>query len=637
MMVKQRRIHRLLTSALPLLLILAACGADQQAAPEQTGGAPGAVQGTSAAQPATQTTPAETSAQATATAGETTVTQQTNVAAATATAAAQATAAETAAPTKNLPTAAPTITVGPTATAFPLAAGWWDDAVCYEIFVRSFFDSDGDGVGDLKGLTAKLDYLNDGDDAKQGDLGVNCLWLMPVAESPSYHGYDVVDYRKIETDYGTNDDWKTFIAAAHERGIKVIVDIVLNHTSREHPWFQEAARDPQSKYRDWYLWSKDDPGYKGPWQQGVWHKSRAGNEYFYGIFCDCMPDLNYRNPAVTEEAQAISRFWIEEMGVDGFRLDAIRHLMENGREQQDTPETHAWLREYRTFLHGLGREVFTVGEVLVPSTETIATYYPDQLDTFFEFAVAASIPKAINIGAAPAYVSSVSNAYTRLPFQRFAPLLTNHDQNRIMSQLQGNVDKAKLAATALLTAPGLPFLYYGEEVGMQGVKAPAPEHDETLRAPMQWTGERTGGFSTRTPWQPFGKGREEMNVAALEGDPNSLLNLYRRLIHLHRTHPALGHGSMTPLKAGNGAVAAFVRQAEDEAVLVLLNFGSAAKEGVTVSVEGSELAEGTYQLQPLLGDAAGAPLAVGPNGAIAEAVPLATLAPRTGYIFQLTK
>ena len=176
---------------------------------------------------------------------------------------------------------------------------WWQDAVCYEIFVRSFADSDGDGVGDLAGLIDRLDYVNDGDPTGDDDLGATCVWLMPNFQATSYHGYDVEDYYRVDPDYGSNEDFERLVMEAHARGIRVVLDLVLNHTSREHPWFQDALRDPDSPYRDWYIFSADDPGYGGPWGQRVWHDSPVRDESYYGIFWEGMPDLNYRNPAVT--------------------------------------------------------------------------------------------------------------------------------------------------------------------------------------------------------------------------------------------------------------------------------------------------------------------------------------------------
>lgn len=226
---------------------------------------------------------------------------------------------------------------------------WWRSAVVYEVFVRSFADSTsgplaGDGIGDLAGLVERLDYLNDGDPARVGDLGVTALWLMPIAESPSYHGYDAVDYRRVDEEYGTNEDFRRLVDEAHRRGIRVIVDLVLNHTSSDHPWFRDAWR-PGSPWHDWYIWSEEPQTVRGPWGQEVWHATpwwqrgwrRFAAYGYYGIFWSGMPDLDYRNPEVTAEARAISRFWLEQMGADGFRLDAIRHLIEDLPVQEDTP------------------------------------------------------------------------------------------------------------------------------------------------------------------------------------------------------------------------------------------------------------------------------------------------------------
>jgi alpha-amylase len=531
----------------------------------------------------------------------------------------------------DLPTAAPTITAAPTVAPYPLEAGWWDGAVCYEVFVRSFYDSDGDGVGDLNGLISKLDYINDGDPASQGDLGATCVWLMPITQSASYHGYDVTDYYSVDDEYGTNDDFKRLVSEAHARGIQVVIDLVLNHTSREHPWFQSAVSDRNSPYRDWFLWSNDKPRYLGPWGQQVWHTSPGFDEFYYGIFWEGMPDLNYRNPAVTEEAHKISAFWLNDMGVDGFRLDAIKHLIENTQVQENTRETYAWLREYRGFLEQTKPGAFTIGEIFGGNVSTLSSYYPDQLDSYFQFDVGEKLIAAANFGQAGPFMLALQQAYDGLPFQRWAPFLTNHDQNRVMGTLQGDVSKMKIAATALLTLPGMPFIYYGEELGMLGAKP-----DEQIRTPMQWgADEGTGGFTSGTPWEPFQPNYQEVNVAAQEGDQDSLLNHYRRLVHLHAANPALARGDFAALEANSRSVAAFVRQSGDETVLVLLNFGGEAAEGVALSGAAGELAPGTYQLEPLLGDEAGAALTVGDGGELGGAVPLATLAPRSGYIFRL--
>jgi len=212
--------------------------------------------------------------------------------------------------------------------AAPPVRDWRRGATCYEIFVRSFFDSDGDGIGDLRGLTQKLDYINDGDASTNRDLGARCIWLMPVNEASSYHDCDATDYYRVEQDYGTNDDFKRLVAEAHRRGIAVLVDMVLNHVSSEHPWFREALGGPGAARRSWFRWATSRPAERGPWGQEVWHKSPSRDEYYYGVFWHGMPDLDYHTPAVRVEAKKIAAFWLTEMSVDGFRLDAVPYLVD---------------------------------------------------------------------------------------------------------------------------------------------------------------------------------------------------------------------------------------------------------------------------------------------------------------------
>jgi len=221
--------------------------------------------------------------------------------------------------------------------ATPPVRDWTRGATCYEIFVRSFFDSDGDGIGDLRGLTQKLDYINDGDASTNRDVGARCIWLMPVNEASSYHGYDATDYYRVEQDYGTNDDFKRLVAQAHRRGIAVLVDMVLNHVSSEHPWFREALGDSAAPHRAWFRWATSRPAERGPWGQEVWHKSPSRDEYYYGVFWHGMPDLDYRTPAVREEGKKIAAFWLTDMGVDGFRLDAVPYLVEEPGRRSRRP------------------------------------------------------------------------------------------------------------------------------------------------------------------------------------------------------------------------------------------------------------------------------------------------------------
>lgn len=521
----------------------------------------------------------------------------------------------------SIPTVAPTITAGPTPVAQPPAKGWWSNGVCYEVFVRSFFDSNGDGIGDLPGLTSRLDYIK--------GLGANCIWLMPVMQSPSYHGYDTTDFYNINKDYGTNDDFKKLMQEAHARGINVLIDLVINHTSDQHPWFKEA-QTPGSAKRDWYIWSATDPGYKGPWGATAWWPKGA-NQFYYGVFDASQPDLNYRNPDVTKEIYNVTRFWLQDMGVDGFRLDAARHLIEDGKTQINTPETKAWLRDWVKYYKSVKPTSFTVGEVNGSSDE-LQGYWPDKLDSYFEFGVASSMVRSVAKDSPLGFLQAEDLANTSWPYQRWSSFLTNHDQNRVMSLFQGDVPQMKLAAGLLLTTPGLPFIYYGEELGAQGSKP-----DEEIRTPMQWDSSPTAGFTTGTPWhKPNATSLATANVAAEDKDPNSLLNYYRKLIQLRRNSPALSGGSWTALTSNTDTVAAYIRQASDETVMVVANFDSKAVDNPVLTLEKSGLKAGQFAGQELLQAAKVADLTVGEGGSIKNATPIARLEPHTAYIIKLT-
>lgn len=510
------------------------------------------------------------------------------------------------------------------------ARPWWQDAVCYEIFVRSFVDSDGDGIGDLPGLTSRLDYLNDGDPTTSTDLGVTCIWLMPVSEATSYHGYDTVDYTIIDSDYGTNADFTSFVAAANERGIEIITDLVLNHVSIEHAWFQEALANPGSPYRDYFIFSPTDPAYPGSFGQEVWFPTPAGDAFYYATFGKGLPDLDYRNPAVTREAEAVARFWIEEMGVAGFRLDAIKHLIENGPEQENTEETHAWLRTFGAFLTSIRPDIYSVGEIFNASAFMLSDYLPDQLTAYFQFEFGPQILQAAQNGLGGSLAYTIGDSVDRIPDQRFAPFLTNHDQTRSMTLLEGDVARAKLAATALFTLPGLPFIYYGEEIGMTGNKP-----DPRLRTPMQWTADPSG-FTSGAPWEPFQDDLATVNVAAQEADPTSLLYHYRGLIQLHAANTALSHGDCLVLDSPS-QVTAFVRQSAEQSVLVVINFGDDTLANPELSIDASGLEPGAYNLVPLFGDAAGDSLIVGINGAIEASPGLSDVGPQSGAVFELVR
>ncbi len=509
---------------------------------------------------------------------------------------------------------------------------WKHGGVCYEIFVRSFYDSDGDGVGDLNGLIEKLDYVNDGKPGSRTDLGASCIWLMPIAESPSYHGYDVTDYYKVDREYGTNEDFKRLMAAAHKRGIRVLVDLVLNHASSEHPAFREAQRDTASPYRDWFRWLPKHPGVKNRWGGDNWHRSSVRGDYYYGFFWGGMPDLNYENPAVLEEAKRISRFWLIEMGVDGFRLDAIRHLIEegNGAITENVPATHTVLRNYSAYIREIAPHAFTIGEVW-DSTGAMLPYYPDQLDAHFAFEVSDSIIAAVRTGSAKKLFPPLLRIQEAIPADRWAPFLRNHDQTRTLTDLGGDVARAKVAATILLTIPGLPFVYYGEEIGMTGNKP-----DERLRTPMHWRRTRAAGFTTGTPWQPLQPDSLTANVEAQDNDPASLLNLYRRLIHLRAENPALATAALTPLAAGSDAVAAYLRRANDRAVIVVSNLGPTALSGIRITSTLSVLLPGRYSLTSLLDDKGAVEMGVGSGGHI-DTLELSELPSMTSRVFEVER
>ena len=511
------------------------------------------------------------------------------------------------------------------------ASDWKRGAVCYEVFVRSFYDSDGDGIGDLNGLTQKLDYINDGNPASRRDLGARCIWLMPVVASPSYHGYDATNYYRVNPQYGSNADFRRFIAAAHRRGIQVLVDMVLNHLSSEHPAFKSALLDPNSPYRSWFRWSQTRPAEKGPWGQEVWHKSPVRDEYYYGIFWEGMPDLNYATPAVREEAKRIARFWLDSMGVDGFRLDAVPYLVEEDNQLAGTPGTHAFLREYGSYVRQAAPRSYTVGEVW-DSVGAMLPYYPDQLDSYFAFELSDAILDAVRTGSAAKLLTGYMRLQRAIPAYRWSPFLRNHDQTRTMTVFGGDVARAKMAATLLLTLPGLPFVYYGEEIGMTGDKP-----DPRLRTPMHWRRGTAAGFTTGLPWEPLQPDSLTANVAAEEHDAGSLLNLYRELIHLRAANSALAAGEVVPLRASSSAVTAYLRRDGRRAALVVANLGTTPADGVSLDSDEHALASGRYSLTPLLGGAPASRLTVTADGGIHGYIPVRSLGPMTSHVFDLSR
>ena len=528
-------------------------------------------------------------------------------------------------------TAVPTATPIPTATPDPFIQGtndfpWWNDTVFYEVFVRSFYDSDGNGKGDINGLIEKLDYLNDGDPNTNNDLGVTGIWLMPIMESPSYHGYDVIDYYAIDKEYGTREDFQRLIAEAHKRGIHVIVDLVLNHTGRGHPWFSES-RDPTSEKRDWYVWAEESPGYRGPWGQPVWHSTTDG--FYYAVFWDGMPDLNYKNPQVTEEMLAVTQFWLEEMGADGFRLDAIKHMIEQDSIQENSRETHDWLEGYYTFYKSVNPNAFTVGEAWT-STQQVLDYTGDEVDIAFQFDLAEDILNSAEVGIGSIFAKTQADIVANYPPNQYATFITNHDQNRVMTQLNGDEGAAKIAASLLLTAPGVPFIYYGEEIGMIGKKP-----DEDIRLPMQWAGNSPKvGFTTGTPWRQPAGDFPVRSVARQDEDKESLLSHYRTLIALRNENEALRIGDWTLVDSKPGRVYAFLRQSDDETILVLINLSDKPTDNYSLSLAEGSFA-GEMEVEMLLGVGTAVTPTINPNGGFDEYVPLSSLPAQSTTIIML--
>jgi glycosidase len=461
---------------------------------------------------------------------------------------------------------------------------WWNDATFYEIFIRSFYDSDGDGIGDFQGIIEKLDYLNDGDPETTDDLGITGIWLMPSMPSPSYHGYDVTDYYGIEPDYGTMDDFLEFLDEAHARGIRVIIDYVMNHTSSQHPWFNQSTANTNG-FRDWYVWSNTNPGFDGPWGQTVWHW--ANGDWYYGLFWGGMPDLNYDHLPVKEEMMEIAQYWID-LGADGFRLDAIKYLDEDGTVLENTPETFAILEELNDVVNDADEDAVLVGEVWSP-TSSVAPYVSDELlNVCFEFSLAEAILSAVNEGNSSNIYSQMASLQSYYPKLQYATFLTNHDINRVFDQFGNDESKMKLGAAIYLTLPGVPFIYYGEEVGMEG-SGP----DEIKRRPMQWTNGMNAGFTNGSPWIELGDNYETNNVETMESDPNSLLHFYRDFVRFRNELAPLRRGYFLPLYGDDPEILHYIRIYENEAIAVVMNMGDEPKS-TALDLPISTLSSATY-------------------------------------------
>lgn len=456
--------------------------------------------------------------------------------------------------------------------------------VYYEIFVRAWYDTNGDGIGDLNGVTAKLDYLK--------QLGISGIWLMPINSSPSYHGYDITDYYGINPQYGSTADLERLVAEAHKRGIAVTMDMVINHTSNTHPWFVDAQK-ADGAHRDWYSWTSKRPDLKAlsATDTPIWHASDDG--WYIGVFGGHMPDLNYDNPAVRAEMIKVGQYWLGK-GVDGFRLDAAKHIYVDFKSDVHSAKALeknvAWWTEYHDALAKVNPNVTLVGEVSATSPKELAPYLKP-LGSIFDFPLAEQLilsAKGERTGKLDQLLKDTYDDYkvagdvhggTSAPCAGCAggadtphidsTFLSNHDQERVMSRLNGNLDHMRVAAAMLLTLPGRPYIYYGEELGMEGKKP-----DENLREPMRWTREAGPGESR---WKPSSVNQgQAVSVQAEQDDPNSLYTTYRTLIGWRAQNSALRDGDLTVLTTGKPNLLAYWRNDGKQKLLVVHNLSGKA-------------------------------------------------------------
>ncbi|GJD50654.1 Oligo-1,6-glucosidase [Methylobacterium crusticola] len=479
---------------------------------------------------------------------------------------------------------------------------WWKAGTVYQVYPRSFQDTDGDGVGDLRGIAARLDYL--------AWLGVDALWLSPVCRSPmADYGYDVSDYRDIDPLFGTLADFDALVAEAHRRRLKVIMDFVPNHTSEEHPWFAESRSSRTNPRRDWYIWRDPGPGGGPPnnWISNfggpAWTRDPATGQYYHHAFLREQPDLNWRNPAVRAAMADVLRFWLDR-GVDGFRVDVIWHLIKDAAfrdnppnpgyvagepeinrliqlHSADQPEVMDVIAGMRAVLEEYDDRVL-IGEIYLPLERLVAYYGVDLSGAHLPF----NFQLIQTAWHAPTVAALVAEYEAALPEGGWPNwVLGNHDQPRIAARV--GPAQARVAAVLLLTLRGTPTLYYGDEIGLGRVPVPPGrvrdpwERNEPgrgrdpARTPMQWDPGPRAGFSTAEPWLPLDPQAASRNVEIQRDDPASILTLYRRLLSLRREHPALSIGAHRPVEV-RGDVLVYERVHADDVIRVLLNFGHEA-------------------------------------------------------------
>jgi alpha-glucosidase len=486
---------------------------------------------------------------------------------------------------------------------------WWRDGVIYQIYPRSFADSNGDGIGDIPGIVGKLDYL--------AGLGIAGIWLSPINTSPMYDfGYDVSNYRGIDPLFGTDEDFAELIDQAHARGIRIIMDIVMNHTSYLHPWFGESRSSRESPKRDWYIWhdgrgaGDGRPGLPNNWLSifggKAWEWDEQTRAYYLHSFVTEQPDLNWYNPEVRDAAYDELRYWLDR-GVDGFRFDVI-NWFGHDREFRSNPFRMSFIPRAYEFQHHVHDRNHPVSREIAGDIRELLDAYDERAMICEVYSEPPGDPELSGSYAGPGLshmafdFSLIYRKWDAAEFFRVIQtwdetmkardawpcyVLSNHDRHRTRSRLgSDSYKKAKVAATLLLTLRGTPYIYYGEELGMEDCRIPhrmiqdpvgkrywplEPGRDP-VRTPMQWDASASAGFTTGTPWLPVHENRDRINVEAESADPDSLLSLHRRLIALRNGSPALQHGEWTPVQDGARGVIAYIRETASERKLVALNF-----------------------------------------------------------------
>lgn len=437
-----------------------------------------------------------------------------------------------------------------------LAPGWHRSGAFMQIYVRGYRDSNGDGIGDLNGVTAGLDYLQ--------QLGVKGIWLMPIQTSQDHdHGYAVMDYRAIEPAYGSTADFKALLAAAHKRGIGVIMDYVMNHSAVLHPVFANAASSADNRYRNWYIWQDAKPEDWSIYGKSPWYKN--GSAWYFGGFGGGMPDWNLRNREVVDFHLASLRYWLN-LGVDGFRFDAVGNLVENGSDRWESqPENYALMREVRAQLDQYRNRY------LVCEAPNDPVGFADACGSAFAFGNNKNLVKA---GKGLAGAIEAAADYPLHAPATMATMLSNHDSfagRRIFDQTRGDLNSYRMAAATYLLQPGIPFVYYGEEIGMAG--GAGLGGDGELRTPMSWTAAPGAGFSSVTPFRPLSANAATFNVASERAAPDSLYHFYRALLTLRSSTPALARGSYEQVVA-SAKTLSFQRREGNSRVVVLFNYDS---------------------------------------------------------------